>query len=382
MSENNEKETTFMCKTQGVCHIKMKGNSVLSIDDMMHPEKLPIYLKNYYDKGELTPEIFNNWLKNRIIPTKRPNYKNFEKMAEGLIRKDYLSDNNLQCLTDQYWIRRMKMEKWEKINFFNPNNPWNDDVGLLFFKSDKIIGKKNFSVKSSPDLTTGGFLTKRWIRNEDKTKQYLIKQSSSSGQEVLNEVLSSFIMKKINILPFVEYTYYIDNLNLCSKCENFINESTEFVPAIDIYESCFPADKGVKSINDILKNLKYAMKKNGLDKYLDMIDKMIAVDIILCNKDRHINNFGFIKNIDSGEIIAFAPLFDFGASFLFKGERKINIFESYRDIGLKVIKKYGIVDTIEKNLPEIRKIINNYILLTLDEKEFIIRSFEKNLKSL
>ena len=216
---------------------------------------------------------------------------------------------------------------------------------------------------------------------EDKTKQYLIKQSSSSGQEVLNEVLSSFIMKKINILPFVEYTYYIDNLNLCSKCENFINESTEFVPAIDIYESCFPADKGVKSINDILKNLKYAMKKNGLDKYLDMIDKMIAVDIILCNKDRHLNNFGFIKNIDSGEIIAFAPLFDFGASFLFKGERKINIFESYRDIGLKVIKKYGIVDTIEKNLPEIRKIINNYILLTLDEKEFIIRSFEKNLKS-
>lgn len=87
MSENNEKETTFMCKTQGVCHIKMKGNSVLSIDDMMHPEKLPIYLKNYYDKGELTPEIFNNWLKNRIIPTKRPNYKNFEKMARGINTK-------------------------------------------------------------------------------------------------------------------------------------------------------------------------------------------------------------------------------------------------------------------------------------------------------
>lgn len=50
--------------------------------------------------------------------------------------------------------------------------------------------------------------------------------------------------------------------------------------------------------------------------YVDEINKMIIFDFVINNRDRHLNNFGFILDEDSLDIKRFNPLFDNGNSLL------------------------------------------------------------------
>ena len=41
---------------------------------------------------------------------------------------------------------------------------------------------------------------------------------------------------------------------------------------------------------------------------------MLAFDALVCNTDRHYNNFGLLANSRTNELVSFAPLFDHGNS--------------------------------------------------------------------
>ena len=41
---------------------------------------------------------------------------------------------------------------------------------------------------------------------------------------------------------------------------------------------------------------------------------MLTVDFIILNEDRHYNNFGFIRNVDTLAWLGFAPVYDSGTS--------------------------------------------------------------------
>ena len=41
---------------------------------------------------------------------------------------------------------------------------------------------------------------------------------------------------------------------------------------------------------------------------------MIVVDFIIANEDRHLNNFGLVRNANTLEWIGVAPIFDSGSS--------------------------------------------------------------------
>jgi hypothetical protein len=44
------------------------------------------------------------------------------------------------------------------------------------------------------------------------------------------------------------------------------------------------------------------------------IDKMLALDYLIVNEDRRLNNFGAVRNADTLEWIGLAPVFDCGTS--------------------------------------------------------------------
>ena len=50
------------------------------------------------------------------------------------------------------------------------------------------------------------------------------------------------------------------------------------------------------------------------EKELDKINQMIVVDFIIANEDRHLNNFGLVRNANTLEWIGVAPIFDSGSS--------------------------------------------------------------------
>ena len=153
------------------------------------------------------------------------------------------------------------------------------------------------------------------------------------------------MLKKLNFLPFVEYELDIYGLKLCSKCENFIDENTEFVPASHIY-NLKRRLKGVSIYNHFLG----LCEEYGIVGVKEYLDKMIAADKIIGNDDRHFGNFGFIRDVESAKIIGFAPLFDSGSSFygVNDGEKDAKLFEEESYDAIKsVMKQYDLTAALD-----------------------------------
>ncbi|MEG0330589.1 MAG: HipA domain-containing protein [Longicatena sp.] len=48
----------------------------------------------------------------------------------------------------------------------------------------------------------------------------------------------------------------------------------------------------------------------------EQLDNMLVVDYIMINEDRHLRNFGIIRNVETLEWIKVAPIYDTGQSLL------------------------------------------------------------------
>ena len=46
----------------------------------------------------------------------------------------------------------------------------------------------------------------------------------------------------------------------------------------------------------------------------DAVDRMIVLDYLIVNGDRHQNNFGVVRNADTLEYLGAAPIYDSGTS--------------------------------------------------------------------
>ena len=62
---------------------------------------------------------------------------------------------------------------------------------------------------------------------------------------------------------------------------------------------------------------------------MPFLDRMLTVDFIIANEDRHFNNFGLIRNAETLEFVGFAPIYDSGTSLCYnRNERQFNRYES------------------------------------------------------
>ena len=55
-------------------------------------------------------------------------------------------------------------------------------------------------------------------------------------------------------------------------------------------------------------------KDFGITNVEKSLDKMLVLDYIIANEDRHLNNFGLVRNAETLEWIGFAPIYDSGSS--------------------------------------------------------------------
>lgn len=99
----------------------------------------------------------------------------------------------------------------------------------------------------------------------------------------------------------------------CS-CRNFTSLGTEFVSAIDI---CNMSETipGYKKSSD-MNWYQYYIKMCGLDIQFFM-DYMFMTDFVIINTDRHLNNFGVVRNSKTLQFIGAAPIFDSGNSLFY-----------------------------------------------------------------
>ena len=342
---------TCMNKNFPIFTCNMENGMITEIGEVLDEKHLPIILQD----APLDRPHANAWLKSRKIPDNRDGLK--------MARRDFPKFemyHHMFSLSDQYWFQYKKTETWEKLNYFT--NDFSEEVGRIFFEPWTVD-----TPRESPDLTTNGVLKKRWIRENGITK--LIKAGSKNGgQNPISEVLSSMTLEQMGIIPFVKYSLYIDGLQICCICDNFINENTEFVP----FEHIYNKEKRGEQESIYSHTVKMA-EKYGIENAKDYIDRMIAADHFICNTDRHLGNFGFIRDVETGKL-EFAPLFDCGSAF-FTPSTENKIFPEHEKECVKRFKK----ELIQKGMNKegLIKLVREYPAIEKKEEKFIIRNINR-----
>ena len=295
--------------------------------------------------NEIDKVEFNKWWKNRQIPASRKGLKEVLHNSNVYDKDNFdLLDAKAYCLSlsDQYWVKGVDEEiSWESINFFD--NEFSEDIGKILFNGGKTALNLNLN---TPDMTSNGNYEKRWKIIDGE--RYLLKAGSKIyNQEPFNELIATKLYERLlNKDEYVEYSVIFDDDKAISKCKNFITKNTELVPAWKIneyYEFLDDEDKYTHYIR-CLNNL-------GIKDAEILTDKMIVCDYIIANKDRHFNNFGVIRDVNTLKFIGVAPIFDNGCSLwydendMYVGEFFLTKpFEEYEKKQLSLVKKLEWLD--------------------------------------
>lgn len=347
----------------------------VNIIQVLEEERLPFHLQ----KKGLSSAEFEKWLLHRNISKTRQGAQRLVKETNSKNILQLSVQNNGLSLSDSYWIKNTKADiSWDDVNFFK--NGYSEDIGNYLLKNESL---KSFV--ASPDICTNGCLEKAWKRVEGK--DYLFKLGKAPfNQQPINEVLCCEIAKRaFPRLSVVEYHLAQAGDKICSACENFVTENIEFVPASYIYFSA-PLIEGETVYSHFLNRCRFWGIRN-VEKFLS---NMIAFDYLICNQDRHLGNFGFLRNVDSGLFIGPAPLFDNGNSLWFdepietigKGDEFCKPFESLHEDQIALIKKVRHINT--EALKENDKFFEKCMKKRIDETriKIITKAFEQRIKLL
>ena len=353
------KKVLCMNKTYPIFTCDLEDNGqITKLYEVLDEKHLPIVMQNNF-----TISAANAWAQLRRIPEKREGLESARRHFRGF--ENY---KNMFSLSDQYWFQHSQKEKWEKLNFFT--NEYQNETGKIFFEPWSVDTRA--IRQNNPDLTTNGVLRKRWIQQENGVS-YLIKAGSRAyNQSPIAEVLTTMFLKSLNIIPFVEYKLVVDGLMMCSICKNFIDANTEFVPATHIYYKTKRED-GETIYNHIIKqSVAYGLNESSVRNYLD---SMIAADSIIHNYDRHLNNFGYIRDVESGRILGFTPLFDSGSAFSvvesskYKDKIAQNMFRKEQKNAIhKVFSRLELEDFSDEAMLQM---VSAFPTLTSDEKRIV-----------
>lgn len=271
---------------------------------MYNKEHLPIGTIKDFDKMSITK--LNDWFSNRTIPLSRFKYKEFS-ITNNIITNTSLPLKSYGLsLSDQYWIKKENDDiVWDDINFFD--NSFSLDLGDLLIGKNPLNKPYNFI---SPDSSSNGDLLKRWkIING---KRVLLKSGAKPHYyEVFNEIIASKIMDRLDI-NHVKYSFIKDDNYVYSLSENFITSNKDLVSIYQLFNDYKKNNN--ESYFDFLIRILDSFK---IENYREELNKMFFIDYLIGNVDRHLNNFGIIRDIKTLEFEAIAPIYDSGSSFGF-----------------------------------------------------------------
>lgn len=253
--------------------------------------------------GIIDRTALNEWWTDRSIPASRSGIRETLETLEIASTKILPLRSFGLSLSDHYWVCPQGSGlTWDQINFFE--NSFSDDIGDILFGEQTKNANFDFY---SPDNTSDGFLKKRWkIINGERC---LIKGGSNPfWQQPFNEVIAAEIMKRLQI-SHVPYRLVWDNGYPYSVCADFVTPNTELV-------SAWRVSKTSKSNNSDSKyqHLVKCCENLGVSDIVQSLDEMLVLDYIIGNEDRHMNNFGLLRDPDTLQWIGMAPVFDSGSS--------------------------------------------------------------------
>ena len=293
---------TLMHKRIPIAEVTVDESSagITQVGTVFAPDHLPVGVP--FVKGGIDRSSLNTWWIGRSIPANRSGLREaLETMKIGYAQQLLTKCYGLS-LSDQYWIcPKDSGLTWDTVNFFD--NAFSDDVG------DALFGRARGGELDlmSPDNTSDGWLRKKWIILD--SRRCLIKGGSNPfQQEPLNEVIATEVCGRLGI-GHIPYDLLWEDEQPYSLCEDFITPQTELVSAWHIMQT-------QKQANHISKYQHYlnCCDALGIPGVREQLDRMLTLDYLIVNEDRHFNNFGAVRDAETLKWIGPAPIYDSGTS--------------------------------------------------------------------
>lgn len=290
----------------------------IELDELSHITNIyEVYAEEHFPVGTLGKHgvdktMLAKWWAKRSIPASRSGLRETLDLLHMSVPQELLAKCYGLSLSDQYWISpKDKPLMWKEINFFD--HDFSEDVGNLLFGYGEFSDSMSLI---SPDNTSDGQLIKKWKIADGK--RVLIKGGSNPyQQEPLCEVIASGIAERLCI-PHTKYTLLWEHEKPFSVCQDFITSETELISAYHIMQSR-------KKPNDLSDYKFYlsCVEQLGVKNIREQTEKMIVLDFLIGNEDRHFNNFGLIRNAVTLEWIGAAPIFDCGTSLWYNTQESL-----------------------------------------------------------
>ena len=272
---------------------KVTQNSI----EIINKDLVPIFFLKY--------NSFEDWLKSRVIDKHRTN----SRLLKKVLRLASYNDVKIALaakaitITDNYWVKLPE----EHINYAEVRFKLNlfSDLALTgSYDEFNTLSQQSFKEPYTPELTNIGSYEKCWklINN----KWHLFKKAND--REAFSELFTYQLGKSLG-LNMAEYSYKAG----CVITKDFTNNaSVDFEPAFD-----FMWDN-----DNYLDNIKVLKDLTGDKLLVYYYLKIIFLDTLVGNPDRHTFNYGVLRDSDTGQIISMAPNFDNNLADIEKKEKK------------------------------------------------------------
>ena len=283
-----------------------------SSGEVLDLDRLPLEFTTH-GKSALYARRIDEWWRSRAIPSTRDGIRRVLESLGAASTGELLDRTYGLSLSDQYWVRREDdPAEWKDVNFFD--NSFDEALGEILLTSYSSSHDISLNV---PDVSTGGDLPKRWTIDRATGRRLLVK-SGRTGQEPMNEVIASRLCMRLGV-PAVRYSLARNGNRLVCPCEDMLTSHEELVSAWQVLQSA----RTVNGLNSHDQWIHAAVGFGADERAVrDAADDWLVVDYLMRNTDRHYNNFGLIRDIETLEIRP-APIYDTGAS-LWSGELDVD----------------------------------------------------------
>lgn len=269
------------------------------------------------------PVFLKTWWNQRAVSKGQSNIKQLLKENNIPSTQSFLLDNLGLSITDAYWVKPVNSTiEWEQVSFHL--NPFFEEA-IDFFTKGKYTDN-SISAMHTPSASSGGELKKKWIRMNDNL--FLLKGNMPgfSFQQSLNEVFASKLHEAQGYENYVKYTLWKmseGSYGCISEC--FTSEDVEFIPAWELFQK-----HGNGNNDSLIDRYIEIAETEGLNKEVihDFMSYQTITDFLMTNIDRHLNNYGILRDSNTLEPIGPAPIFDTGNSMFYLGTGIL----SYKDL--------------------------------------------------
>lgn len=318
---------------------------VIDYAKILEPEHLPISVR---DTASLSA-----WWQKRAVPETQDFLK--EQLELLSINNHRILTKNLGLsLNDCYWICPVQIElTWKEVSLYQ--NPFREELSLTATGSEiDIDNETEFFAGSSLQ----GNLKKKWIRQNSQT--YLVKGNYKTSQQSLNEVFATLLhQKQANSIPYVSYKLakitFDDEPEIGCISPNFTSENAEFFTAREVMKHFGRLHPDYLTIDQIAQT--YIELGVSEEEAYSFLEYQALSDFVLTNEDRHLQNYGILRNPNTLEIIGVAPIFDTGNS-MFWEKNFPNEIDGYRNIR---------INRAERTEYNMLKAVKNFSRISIDK---------------